>query len=259
MTVKRLRAPLAGILVALALLGAGGCKKKTPVVTPTPPPSQPSYPAPTIQLTAEPLIVAAGGTTTLSWITTDADEVVIENVGRYPANGSTVIRPALSTTVVATANGRGGSASAQVRVTVTAGSGTSTGQETQRPGVEEGALGEEGIFKAEIQDVFYDFDRYELTPESKEILRKDAEVLLRKIPQVRFIIEGHCDERGTEEYNLGLGDKRANAARDFLVSLGVPADRIQTISYGEERPFDPGHTEEAWAKNRRAHFVLAKQ
>ena len=72
------------------------------------------------------------------------------------------------------------------------------------------------------------------------------------------MIEGHCDERGTEEYNLGLGDKRANAARDFLVSLGVPADRIQTISYGEERPFDPGHAEEAWAKNRRAHFVLAK-
>jgi len=256
MTVKRLRAPLAGILVALALLGAGGCKKKTPVVTPTPPPSQPSYPAPTIQLTAEPLIVAAGGTTTLSWITTDADEVVIENVGRYPANGSTVIRPALSTTVVATANGRGGSASAQVRVTVTAGSGTSTGQETQRPGVEEGALGEEGIFKAEIQDVFYDFDRYELTPESKEILRKDAEVLLRKIPQVRFIIEGHCDERGTEEYNLGLGDKRANAARDFLVSLGVPADRIQTISYGEERPFATGHDEASWQQNRRAHVVV---
>jgi len=83
-------------------------------------------------------------------------------------------------------------------------------------------------------------------------------VLLRRLPRVSIMIEGHCDERGTEEYNLGLGDKRANSARDYLVSLGVSATRIKTISYGEERPFDPAHTEEAWAKNRRAHFVLIK-
>jgi peptidoglycan-associated lipoprotein len=256
MTVKRLRAPLAGILLVLGLLATGGCKKKTPVVTPTPPPAQPSSPAPTIQLTAEPSIVAVGGSTTLSWTTTDADEVVIENVGRYPANGSTVIRPAMSTTIVATANGRGGKATAQVRVTVTAPPPTSP--ETERPSVEEGALGTEELFKSQIHDVFFDFDKYDLTPESKDILRQDAEALTGNLARVKFVIEGHCDERGTEEYNLGLGDKRANAARDYLISLGVSADRIETISYGEERPFDPGHNEEAWAKNRRAHFVMVK-
>ncbi|MEJ2722284.1 MAG: peptidoglycan-associated lipoprotein Pal [bacterium] len=109
-----------------------------------------------------------------------------------------------------------------------------------------------------LNDVFFAFDKSNLTDESKRILAEDATQLKDSDP-VTITIEGHCDERGTVAYNLALGERRANAARDYLVSLGVPADRIKTISYGEERPFDPGHNEAAWAKNRRAHFVIDQQ
>jgi peptidoglycan-associated lipoprotein len=88
-----------------------------------------------------------------------------------------------------------------------------------------------------------------------EILKENA-ALLHKYPKVKIQIEGHCDERGTNEYNLALGERRANSTRNYLISLGISPDRISTISYGEERPLDPGHNEEAWAKNRRAHFVI---
>ncbi len=135
---------------------------------------------------------------------------------------------------------------------------TTTTTETPRVDETDQGLNIEQIFKNEIQDIFFDFDRAEITAEYRDILRQNAEVLIRRLPQISIMIEGHCDERGTEEYNLGLGDRRANAARDYLVSLGVSATRIKTISYGEERPFDPAHTEEAWAKNRRAHFILIK-
>jgi peptidoglycan-associated lipoprotein len=106
-----------------------------------------------------------------------------------------------------------------------------------------------------IQPVFYALDSAELSPEAVATLKANADVL-RKYSSWRLTIEGHCDERGTAEYNLALGERRAVAARTYLVTLGIPADRIQTVSYGKEFPFDLGHTEEAWAKNRRAHFVI---
>jgi peptidoglycan-associated lipoprotein len=106
-----------------------------------------------------------------------------------------------------------------------------------------------------IKDVHFGFDRYDLTPKSREILAQNAELLLKN-PRVKIQIEGHCDERGTVEYNLALGERRANSTRQYLISLGVSADRISTISYGEEMPLDPRRNEEAWAKNRRAHFIV---
>jgi peptidoglycan-associated lipoprotein len=106
-----------------------------------------------------------------------------------------------------------------------------------------------------IKPVFYAFDSAELSPEAVATLKANADVL-RKYSSWRLTIEGHCDERGTAEYNLALGERRAVAARTYLVTLGIPADRIQTVSYGKEFPFDLGHTEEAWANNRRAHFVI---
>jgi peptidoglycan-associated lipoprotein len=109
----------------------------------------------------------------------------------------------------------------------------------------------------ELQDVFFAFDKYNLTDEAKRTLQADASELKRS-PDVSIIIEGHCDERGTKAYNLALGEKRAKAAKDYLVSLGISGSRITIISYGKERPFDPGHNEAAWAKNRRAHFVIKK-
>jgi len=110
----------------------------------------------------------------------------------------------------------------------------------------------QGILKA----VYFDFDRYEVRPDMRPTLQANADKLKSQLSAFNIVVEGHCDERGTNEYNMTLGDRRANAVKQYLVSLGVPASRIRVISYGEERAADPGHNEEAWAKNRRAEFVL---
>lgn len=104
------------------------------------------------------------------------------------------------------------------------------------------------------EPIYFDFDRSELRPEAREILRGKAEVL-RSFPEVRVRIEGHADERGTVEYNLALGERRADAARQFLIDLGLDSDRITTVSYGEERPAVEGQNEAAWSRNRRDEFV----
>lgn len=135
--------------------------------------------------------------------------------------------------------------------------------------IEEEALREKGRLTArytgdwetqkegfEMEDIHFEFDSAVLTDDAQSILRKKAAWLLDN--QSEVLIEGHCDERGTAEYNLALGERRATSAKSYLVSLGVEANRLAIISYGEEKPLDPGHNEEAWAKNRRDHFVIAK-
>jgi len=112
------------------------------------------------------------------------------------------------------------------------------------------------IFESNLlKDIHFDFDKYDISRKDEEILRENA-ALLKKHPNMKIQIEGHCDEKGTSEYNLALGERRANAAKRYLVSLGVSSNRLSTISYGEEKPLDPGHSEEAWTKNRRAHIVV---
>jgi peptidoglycan-associated lipoprotein len=118
------------------------------------------------------------------------------------------------------------------------------------PGIE-GAVLESTLLK----DIYFAFDRYDLSEEARKILTEDAKVLL-KHPSVVVQIEGHCDERGSNEYNLALGERRSVSAKLYLEKLGVQANRLSTISYGEEMPADPGHNEEAWAKNRRCHLVI---
>jgi len=110
----------------------------------------------------------------------------------------------------------------------------------------------------ESEDINFDFDRSEITPRSREILNRKGQFLLAN-RDIAILIEGHCDERGTDEYNLALGERRANSAKQYLMALGVAADRMSTISYGEERPLDPAKNETAWAKNRRAHFVIVRR
>ena len=109
--------------------------------------------------------------------------------------------------------------------------------------------------KFENDDIYFEFDSIRLSPEAQEILTRKA-AWLRENPGARVTIEGHCDDRGTNEYNLALGEGRAQSARDFLVDLGIGESKLTTISYGEERPIDKGQNEEAWAKNRRVHFVI---
>ena len=106
-----------------------------------------------------------------------------------------------------------------------------------------------------LKDAFFDTDKSDLRPDARDVLAADAS-WLKEHPPIRILIEGHCDERNTEEYNLALGWRRANAAKAYLVSLGVPDDQIATISYGEERPFAPCHNESCWLQNRRAHLVI---
>jgi peptidoglycan-associated lipoprotein len=125
--------------------------------------------------------------------------------------------------------------------------------------IEEARLKEEAIQKAKDnflnEDIHFEFDSAVLTQDAQEILKTKAE-WLQNNPNVKSTVEGHCDERGTLEYNLALGERRASSAKSFLVDLGIPASRLITISYGEERPVDPGQNEAAWAKNRRAHFTI---
>jgi len=120
----------------------------------------------------------------------------------------------------------------------------------KEPGIE-GEVFESKLFK----DIHFDFDKYDIRPGDAAILKENA-ALLKKFPNIKIQIEGHCDERGTVEYNLALGERRANRTKDYVVSLGISVTRVSTISYGKEKPFDPGHNERAWAKNRRAHTII---
>jgi peptidoglycan-associated lipoprotein len=112
--------------------------------------------------------------------------------------------------------------------------------------------------QSRLQDIYFDFDKYEIREDAKPILR-ELTLLLSRTSSIKVVVEGHCDERGTNEYNLALGDRRARSVRDHIVSLGIPSSRIETVSYGEEKPVCTEHSEGCWARNRRAHFVLIKE
>ena len=243
----------AAVLLSLSLVGVvaivGGCKKHVASV----PPAQ-TIPAPTAQptitLSASPTTVNPGGSVTLTWSSTNATDVSIDpGVGKVAVEGSTPVTPTESTTYVATANGPGGTATANARVTVTGGAAVVAPSGTPA-GISE-------LFEQNVRDAFFDFNKADIRPDARDALTKDAE-FLRSYPTVHVTIEGHCDERGSTEYNLGLGQRRAQAAKNYLVSLGISADRIDTVSWGKERPFCTESTEECWQQNRRAHFVMAK-
>jgi peptidoglycan-associated lipoprotein len=107
-----------------------------------------------------------------------------------------------------------------------------------------------------LKSIYFDFDRHEVRPDQRPTMEGNAAAIKGQLAKYKILIEGHCDERGSNEYNMALGDKRTNAARQYLVDLGVPIGRIRTISYGEERPADTGHNEEGWARNRRCEFII---
>jgi peptidoglycan-associated lipoprotein len=132
---------------------------------------------------------------------------------------------------------------------------------TERP-LDKGKPGE-GLGSVEelqikIKDIYFDYDRYDIREDAKPVLKEIAG-LLSRTKDVKLIIEGHCDSRGTNEYNLALGDRRAKSAKDYLVSLGIPSNRIEVVSYGEEKPLCTEENDECWAKNRRAHFVVIRE
>jgi len=114
---------------------------------------------------------------------------------------------------------------------------------------------DEAVRTGLLGDIFFDFDKFDLRADARERLQKNAD-FMNQYPTLEFGLEGHCDERGTNEYNLALGERRAHAAKDYLVSLGVSSNRVRTISYGEEKPFCMGHDESCWQDNRRGHFIV---
>ncbi|HTZ99526.1 MAG TPA: peptidoglycan-associated lipoprotein Pal [Candidatus Aquilonibacter sp.] len=224
-----------------------GCKKKVAATPPAPPPAP--TPAPTVTLNASPSSVSPGQAVTLSWSSTNATDLDIEpGIGKVAPQGSTPANPTTSTTYTITATGPGGSATATAHVDVSAPSAPAAAP-SGPPNISE-------LFEQNVKDVFFDLDKAELRSDARDALTKDAE-FLRSYPEVHISIEGHCDERGSTEYNLALGQSRAQASKNYLISLGISADRMETVSWGKERPFCTDHTEECWQQNRRDHFVLA--
>jgi peptidoglycan-associated lipoprotein len=232
----------------LAVVFVVGCKKNPPKPPPPPPPPPPAAARPTVSLQANPTSINKGDSTTLSWTSTDATQLTISpDVGAVTAQGSTKATPQDSTTYTITASGPGGSADSSVRVTVAA---------PPPPPPPPAAIDYNAIFLKEVRDAYFDFNKADIRADAREALAKTAD-LLRNYPQFKVIIEGHCDERGSTEYNLVLGDRRAAAVKNYLVSLGISADRMTTTSLGKERPFCTESNEECWQKNRVGHFVKA--
>jgi peptidoglycan-associated lipoprotein len=227
-----------------AILFLGACHKKTP---PPPPPPPPPPAAPKASLTANPNTVEKGQSAFLSWETYNATDVSIDGIGAVQPVGSQQVTPADSTTYTLTAKGPGGTQTATARVTVTA----------PPPPPPAPSASEEELFAQNVKDIYFDYDKGDIRPDQQGALGGDIS-FLKQHPNMRFTIEGHCDERGSTEYNLALGDTRANAVKNALLQGGVSASNIKTISYGKEKPFCTEHAESCWQENRRGHFVYQK-
>ena len=246
---NRKRSQWSKITIALALvLMVSACGKKK--AAPPPPPPPPPTPAPTASLTANPNTINAGQSTTLTWSTQYATDVTIDQLGKVDPTGSRVVLPSESTTYRLIAKNDSGTQEATARVTVN--------PPPPPPPSNQGNETEAQLFSSSMKDVFFDYDSYDVSQQYQQVLQADAR-FLQQHPNIKFTIEGHCDERGSTEYNLALGDNRANSTKQALVSLGIPANRIRTISYGKEKPFCTESTESCWAQNRRAHFVYQGQ
>ena len=236
---------IAALTVAVFVLG---CAKKPAATRPAPPAPAPAPARPTVTLQANPTSINPGESTTLSWNSTDATQLSIApEVGAVTAQGSTKVTPSASVTYTITASGPGGNATASAGVTV---------NQPAPPPTPAPAPSDDALFLKEVRDAYFDLDKADIRPDARVALAKTAD-FLKNNPTIKVTIEGHCDERGSTEYNLGLGDRRSSAVKQYLVSLGISADRMSTVSYGKEKPFCMESTEACWQQNRRGHFVKA--
>jgi peptidoglycan-associated lipoprotein len=233
--------------LTLVVAGCGPKKQKSSPSTYTPPPAAVK---PTVSLSADKTSINPGESAKLSWTSTDATNVSIApEVGAVTAQGTTTVTPGTSTTYTITASGPGGNADATVRIAV-ATAPVATTEAPKSSSVDE-------LFLQEVGDAYFEYDSAELRPDARQAIQKDA-AFFKQYPTMRITIEGHCDERGSTEYNLALGQRRANAVMQYLVSLGIPESRLNATSWGKEKPFCMEATEACYAKNRRGHFVQAK-
>lgn len=249
---------IGAVLLTLSLvLFAGGCRKKVPAPPPPPKPvEQPPAPPPAkpviSSFTVDPSTIERGQSATLRWSSQNATTATIDNgIGSVQPNGSRQVSPSATTTYRLTVTGPGGDASQTVTLRVT---------EPAPPPPPPPPAPKQNIrelVERMIKDAYFDFDKSDIREDARNTLQQNADALKNILNQVSgtVVIEGHCDERGSAEYNLGLGDRRSTSARDFLVQLGVPADRLRVVSYGKERPQCTESNESCWQLNRRAHFV----
>ena len=230
-------------MIALLMM-VSGCKKKPPPAPPTPPPKPVSA-----TLSANPTSIQPGQSSTLTWTTDGADDVQLDGQ-KVNASGSQSVSPTQTTTYHLTAKGAGGTQDATAQVAVAAPAPTPAPTPVPTPQVTDDQL-----FAQAAQDIYFDYDKADLRPDSQQVLAHLAEVM-RAHPNWKVQIEGNCDERGSTEYNLALGEKRADAARQALAQGGVGADALKTISYGKEKPVCTEANEACWQKNRHDHFTL---
>ncbi len=258
----------AAVFAAMLLLATAGCKKKAPAPPPPPPPAAanvappPPPPPPRPQaarinsFTAEPQTIQRGQSATLSWSVANATDIAIDQgLGAVAANGTRQVFPGNTITYTLTARSGGGNDTRSVTVNVTV-----PGAPPPPPPPPPAISGAE-LLSREAQDAYFDYDKSDLRDDARQALTRDADLLKRVFaadPSFSVVIEGHCDERGSAEYNLGLGDRRATSAKDFLVGLGVPEGRIRIISYGKERPVCTEASEDCYQRNRHAHLAPAQ-
>jgi peptidoglycan-associated lipoprotein len=214
-------------------------------------------PRPSVRISADQEAITRGQSTTLRWSSNNADRVEISELGTVPASGSRVVSPSQSTTYNATATGPGGTDSASARVTVTEETTVPPGE---RPRTIPPNPTIAAMFNERVQAIYFDYDKAELLPQSQDRLRRAAQWLTEAPNRsIVFRIEGNCDPRGTEEYNIGLGERRAQAAKEFLASLGVEGSRVSTVSYGKERASGTSEgspeVRPSWAHDRRDDFI----
>ncbi len=233
------------VIMLGAVMMLGACKKKA---TPPPPPPPPPPPTPTASISVSPSSIQAGQSASLTWQTSNATDVSIDGIGAVQPNGSQSVSPTDSTTYHLTAKGSGGTQEATARLTVT---------QAPPPPPPPPSVTDEDLFSQNVKDVYFDYDKSDIRGDQQASVQADAQFFAQHT-NMNFTVEGHCDERGSTDYNLALGDKRASAVKDALTSAGVSASRIKTISYGKEKPFCTESNEACWQQNRRGHLVYSK-
>jgi peptidoglycan-associated lipoprotein len=234
------------IFVIGGIMFLAACAPKKLPAPPPPPPPTPT--APTASLAANPNTVDKGQATTLTWQTTNATDVSIDGIGSVETSGTRQVTPTDSTTYHLIAKGTGGTQDATARVTVNL--------PPEAPPATSNAT-EEELFSQNVKDIYFDYDKDNVRASEQGSLQGDAQ-FLQQHANIHITVEGHCDERGSTEYNLALGTSRANAVKNALVQAGVSGDRIKTITMGKEKPFCTESNESCWQQNRRGHFVYEK-
>jgi peptidoglycan-associated lipoprotein len=229
-----------GVIVILAM---AGCRHNVTTASKTTQAPTEQAAAPVASLTVTPATVERGQSAQLSWNTNNASTVTIDGIGTVDATGSKTITPKESTTYHLSAKGAGGATEATARINVKV-------AVSEMP-----KLTEEQLFAQNVKDIFFNYDNADIQPNEKSALSSDLD-FLAKHSALNIVIEGHCDERGSDEYNLTLGESRAQQVRTALIQGGISPERIKIISLGKEHPFCSVENESCWQQNRRAHFAL---